>query len=330
MRSLALAACLLAASCGRYQQFDTSSPGATEPGAYEWTTLETPVHGRGPAGAPDSVDALNPSVVKFGSELLNLYSGYDGTQWRTLSAHSLDGLRWKAGPEVLAPDATTWEGGAIAANGAALVRSVELYYWYQAGDPPRIGLARGSDIRHWTKERGPVLDHGPRGAWDERALGDPYVFEHRGWLYMYYLGEDRAHRQRIGLARSPDGVRWTRLTTNPVLDLGADGSIDEIGLGEPAVWMDRGWWWMLYTGRDRNEVRRMGLARSHDGVKWERTPLVIAGGQAWNSKVVCDATVMVEQNRVRVWFGGGDVAHPAENIHGQIGYGELRWKPSKR
>ncbi len=330
MRRLALAACLLTASCGRYERFDLPSPGAGEAGAYEWTALETPVQGRGPAGAPDSVDALNPSVVQFGSGLLNLYSGYDGKQWRTLSARSLDGLTWEDGPGVLAPDAATWEGGAIAANGAALVRSVELHYWYQAGDPPRIGLARSAGARTWTKEARPVLDYGPLGAWDERALGDPYVFEHDGWLYMYYLGEDRARRQRIGIARSPDGVRWTRLTTNPVLDIGADSSFDETGLGEPAVWPDRGWWWMLYTGRDRNEVRRMGLARSRDGVKWERTPLVITSGQAWNSKVLCDATVMVEQNRVRVWFGGGDVAHPAENIHGQIGYGELRWNPAKR
>ncbi len=330
MTRLALAACLLASSCGRYGQFDLPSPGKGEAGSYEWAALETPVQGRGPAGAPDSVDALNPSVVRFGSGLLNLYSGYDGKLWRTLPARSVDGLKWRPESGILAPDATTWEGASIAANGAALVRSVELHYWYQAGDPPRIGLARTSDVRKWMKEPAPVLDYGPRGAWDERALGDPYVLEHRGWLYMYYLGEDRARRQRLGLARSPDGVRWTRLTANPVLDLGEDGSFDETGLGEPAVWHDRGWWWLLYTGRDRHEVRRMGLAKSRDGVIWERTPLVIAGAQAWNSKVVCDATVMVERDRVRVWFGGGDVAHPAENIHGQIGYGELRWNPAKR
>jgi hypothetical protein len=27
---------------------------------------------------------------------------------------------------------------------------------------------------------------------------------------------------------------------------------------------------------------------------------------------------------VGVWFGGGDVASPDENLHGQIGYGVLR------
>jgi hypothetical protein len=32
----------------------------------------------------------------------------------------------------------------------------------------------------------------------------------------------------------------------------------------------------------------------------------------------------VEDGLVRVWFGGGDVASPDENLHGQIGLAILR------
>jgi hypothetical protein len=60
-------------------------------------------------------------------------------------------------------------------------------------------------------------------------------------------------------------------------------------------------------------------------VRWEREPtLIIAGDRPWNAKVVCDAHVIREGDTVRVWFGGGNVARPDENINGQIGYGELR------
>jgi len=107
------------------------------------------------------------------------------------------------------------------------------------------------------------------------------------------------------------------------LELGEYGAFDENGLGEPAVWATRGYYWMLYTGRDRSEVRRMGLARSRDGVRWEKLPMVIAGGQDWDSKVICDPTVIANGDRVTVWFGGGDQAHPAQDIDGQIGLGEL-------
>ena len=45
--------------------------------------------------------------------------------------------------------------------------------------------------------------------------------------------------------------------------------------------------------------------------------------QAWNSKVICDPTVVVDGDVVKVWFGGGDVASPDENLHGQIGFATL-------
>jgi predicted GH43/DUF377 family glycosyl hydrolase len=226
---------------------------------------------------------------------------------------------------VLAPDESTWEGGYIAANGAALVVGGEFFYWYQAGNPPRIGLAASTDGAAWRKQPRPVLALGPRGSWDEMAVADPYVVEVEGRFHMYYLGEDRARRQRLGLAVSEDGVQWTKLRGNPVLGLGEPGSFDEMGLGEPAVWGWEGRYWMIYTGRDRQEYRRLGLAVSADGVGWDRLPesAVVEGDHAWNEKVLCDPAVEILPDAIRVWFGGGDVAHPAENIHGQIGVARL-------
>ena len=97
---------------------------------------------------------------------------------------------------------------------------------------------------------------------------------------MYYLGQDRAARQRLGVARSPDGVHWEKLRANPILELGGRGAFDEAGLGEPAVWQSHGFYWMLYTGRDIKENRRLGLARSTDGVHWTKLPAVFAGDAA--------------------------------------------------
>jgi predicted GH43/DUF377 family glycosyl hydrolase len=172
-----------------------------------------------------------------------------------------------------------------------------------------------------------VLAPGPRGSWDERGVADPYVVRIGGTFYMYYLGQDRARRQRLGVARSTDGVQWQKLRTNPVLELGELRAFDETGLGEPAVWEEQGSYWMLYTARDRHEYRRLGLARSQDGVRWERVTSepVLAGQQPWNSKVVCDPTVVhADGGGVHVWFGGGDRAEPAENLNGQIGYARFR------
>ena len=48
-----------------------------------------------------------------------------------------------------------------------------------------------------------------------------------------------------------------------------------------------------------------------------------AGPERWNGKVICDPSVLVEGDSIRVWFGGGDVASPDENLHGQIGVAHL-------
>lgn len=321
MKALLILGAALLAGCGRYADFRLASAAGSESGHYEWVARPGAIY------REQAVDTLNPSVLPWRGTLLNLYSVYDGHAWHTARAESADGFTWTNARRILSPQPATWEGAYIAANGSAAVWQNRLLYLYQAGAPPRIGLAESADGGNWVKRPQPVVGFGPRGAWDERAAADPYLFVSGGRLYLYYLGEDRARRQRLGLAVSDDGATWTKLRSSPLLELGGDGAFDENGLGEPSVWQAHGSYWMLYTGRARNEVRRLGLARSQDGVAWQRTGLVIEGAEDWDRKVICDPAVIVEPERVRVWYGGGDVAHPAENIHGQLGYGELIWKP---
>ncbi len=298
---------IFASSCGRYSDFSQVS-GDPEPVTWRWTADPNPLFWE-----PTAVDTLNPSVAN--GKLF--YSVFDGKTWHT-------GLE---GETVFSPDPATWEGEYIAANSSILYRDGEYLQWYHGGGPqvPQIGLARSRDGKTWTRETHPVLKTGPYGSWDERGVADPYVIESDGSLLMFYLGQDRAHRQRLGIARSDDGITWTRLVTNPILEKGDPLDFDELGLGEPAVWHSHGMWWMLYTGRDRKEVRRMGLAKSRDLRTWEKiSGFVIEGDQPWNEKTLCDAhTERQSDGRVKVWFGGGDVAHPAERVNGKIGTGWL-------
>jgi predicted GH43/DUF377 family glycosyl hydrolase len=282
---------------------DSSGP----QGPFRWEAAPEPVISRGFDW--ESSDVLNPSIVRRHGTYQNFYSGYDGKTWRTGSATSSDGIHWvKQGLAWVVPDS---------GNGSALVDGNRVVYWYQRGSPVEIAL---TDFGKSTT----VLKGGPRGSWDEIGVADPYVIERNGEFYMYYLGMDRARRQRLGVARSRDGVVWEKLISNPIMELGAGGAFDEMGLGEPAVWSSGGAYWMLYTGRARGEKRRIGLAKSPNGIIWIRQSLVIEGTSDWDREVVCDPTVEVLPEGVRVWFGGGDVARPDQGLHGQIGVGMLR------
>jgi hypothetical protein len=303
--------------CGRYATFTLpAAPGGDTSLVYRFMAEPAPVIARG-----EFRDVLNPSVVISARALapvtVNLISVFDGRTW-----HTAEAVNDKNPRIILSPDAKTWEGKYIAANGSAVFvqNGLLIWYWYVAGprDKPRIGLAKQFG-EEWRKEPSPVLDVGPVGSWDERAVADPYVVRIDPYFYMYYLGQDRAVRQRIGVARSRDGVRWEKLRANPVVEMDED----EAGIGEPAVWQSDGFYWMLYTVRDFGECRYLRLARSTDGVRWTKLAVRYKGAQAWNSKVICDPTVVVEGGRILVWFGGGDVASPDENLHGQIGFATL-------
>lgn len=320
--SMVWAGCDVTARQARFSAAPCGETAAFHPG--DWAFESAPVLGRGEPGAWDAVDALNPSVVRWGDRLLNLYSGFDGERWHTGAAWSDDGENWvksDANP-LLSPLADSWEGEYIAANGAALAHEGRVRYWYQAG--PRngtsIGLAESPDGERWERVgHGPVLEAGARGTWDEVGVGDPYVVACGGAYYLYYLGQDRFGVQRLGLARSSDGVRWQRSHLNPLLEPGGRGEFDELGLGEPAVVRTADGWRMLYTGRDEQERRRMGWAHSADGVRWEKRGPVHAGEAEWNSAVVCDATFLIDQGRLRVWYGGGSSPSPDEGLDGAIG-----------
>lgn len=302
------AAVFSSAGCGRYATFTLPAmPGGDTSSEFRFLANPEPVLTR-----DEFHDALNPSVAGH----VNLYSVYDG-RWHTALATSEDGGHWQKHGIVLraAP------GDYIAANGSALAHAGQFWYWYETGtrERLRISLARSTDARAWQTEPNPVLDPGPVGSWDERAVADPYVIRAGADFYMYYLGQDRAVRQRIGVARSPDGVHWTKLRANPLVEM----DDDERGIGEPAVWQSHGFYWMLYTVRDFAEQRFLRLARSTDGIHWTKLAARYKGTQGWNSQVICDPTVVVDGERILVWFGGGDVASPDENLHGQIGFATL-------
>jgi len=289
-----------------------------------------PVLKRGAPGTWDSVDVLNPSVVRFRGKLANYYSGYDGSVWRTGLALSQDGLLWEKSAQnpLLAPGNEGWDRSFISANGSAIINKDRVYYYFQGLDSNglfQIGLASSEDGVAFKKALLPVLSVGPEKSWDSGGVADPYVIEHAGVYYMYYLGQDSSLIQKLGLARSRDGIKWEKYAQNPVLDVGARGTFDSNGLGEPSVIYSASFFYMIYTGRDALENRDLGYALSPDGVHWKKRSsagLFSSGSlrQEWNSQVVCDTTILQDNDSsFRVWFGGGDKPAPAQKLNGQIG-----------
>jgi len=72
-------------------------------------------------------------------------------------------------------------------------------------------------------------------------------------------------------------------------------------------------------------------ARDLDGLQYDSVGKVLLSlpwsplGELDLASVPCDPTLeQLLGGGIRVWFGGGDVASPDQNLHGQIGVGVLR------
>lgn len=269
---------------------------------------------------------LNPSIVKFNNMFFNYYSGYNGEIWQTGLATSENGQDWKKYEHnpIISLSEDGFDSSYIAANGHSIIIEDAVYYYYQGTDQKgvtSIGLAVSQDGYNFEK-KGKVLSGDL--DWCETAVADPYVVGVDGLYYMYFLGQNALGVQRLGIAYSMDGLSWTKYPY-PIMDVGGVGTFDEKGLGEPSIYYNAPYFYMLYTGRRTDEYRNIGLAISLDGINWKKMStqgIISTKDDAWNSKVICDTTFIdtdIQDDLVTVYYGGGNVASSADHLNGQIG-----------
>lgn len=152
--------------------------------------------------------------------------------------------------------------------------------WYtgvQREKTPRIGYAVSSDGIHWikipgTSYRGAVLDVGEPDAIDEAGVSKPCVQKVGNEYFMWYEGKYLAKypfQNAICLAKSNDGMKWERHTSNPVLAATVKIDIfDSRIVGSPSVLYDGKMFRMWYFGSGYGE--NIGYAVSQDGRTWFR------------------------------------------------------------
>jgi predicted GH43/DUF377 family glycosyl hydrolase len=185
-----------------------------------------------------------------------------------------------AGSVLDVDSAARWRSEAVALPSAVVDGNRVLMYFagVEATDNPyvsrvRVGLAVSEDGRafHIANEGAPVFTEGPEGAFDSHSVSHPMVLrvDHEWW--MYYAGadgtqgDDGVRVERLGLARSTDGITWTRLA-EPVLDIGRAGAADSSQVASPFVLRIGGTfhlWYGAYGG-----THRIAYATSADGVHW--------------------------------------------------------------
>ena len=144
-------------------------------------------------------------------------------------------------------------------RGVSCIRLGNLY-WLAFGSTAGVGvLITSGDGLAWTLY-GTICPKGDADEWDDNAVRYAGVFWNLGITYYFYAGHDGANF-RIGLTESWNCFAFTKFQRNPVLNVGAGGSWEDLHVFNPSVLMVGKKYYMWYSGwKVAGNVRAIGLA----------------------------------------------------------------------
>ncbi len=241
------------------------------------------------------------NLVSTPTGRVGLAQSTDGIVWERLAGDESAG-------SCLAPNDESWWAfdtthvgvGDVHVRSSDMVQnSMGLYWMYYfggnaeeqpqpGGAPPTtggtmsIGLCLSNDGVHWGRVEG---EH-PSGALLEPLDGQTFVGwpqveqmseSPEEWVLWYHARDEKDGQVAIGAAASANCIEWEH--RGYCLTPGAAGAFDEASVyarcvvrdpASPARGSGKGWL-MYYEGSDADGRAAIGLARSDDGLVWERT-----------------------------------------------------------
>ena len=276
---------------------------------------DNPVIDLGDDGSWDDVHISHLSVLFDGNKYHLWYAGNNGSLRSIGYARSANGVGWEKYPgnPVLSDGlGDVWDGEFVT-QPSVLHDGIKFHMWYAGydGTNMRIGYATSADYVNWTKNiANPVLDLGESGSWDSARVSNPFVLYDGTQYCMWYAGYDNTN-MRIGYATSADGIVWNKHASNPVLDLGTNGSMDSAGVSGPTVILETALltgdtYRMWYTGYDGVNFK-IGYATSEDGIAWNKhasNPVLSGESGTWDEVGVSSPAVVFTGSNYCMWYEG--------------------------
>jgi predicted GH43/DUF377 family glycosyl hydrolase len=161
-------------------------------------------------------------------------------------AVSSDGIHFErdASNPVFRPSGAWNNGRAIDAEVFPVGDQLMLYFATRdpAGKVQKIGVATAALNSDYSKSAWKQASDDsilqPELPWERDCIEAPTICLRDGTLYMFYAGGYNNDPQQIGVATSKDGLKWTRLSEQPLLANGAPGEWNSSESGHPGIFAD--------------------------------------------------------------------------------------------
>jgi beta-xylosidase len=255
-------------------------------------------------------------------------AGTKPVSWMVGIAESTDLANWKRVGQ-LAPGALYERQGLAAPFAKVLDGKVHLFYQtYGNGPHDAICHAVSADGLNFERDPSNPIFH-PTGAWNSgRAIDAEITQLGDRWLLYAATRDPQSKVQMLVGASSKGGFEresWSMLADRPLLKPELPWERDCIEA--PSVIRRGEWLYMFYAGGYNNEPQQIGVARSRDGVNWERKgadPFLPNGKPGeWNSSESGHPGVFVDDDGQTYLFYQGN------NNHGRtwlLSYVRIGWR----
>ncbi|MGJ7031348.1 family 43 glycosylhydrolase [Niabella hirudinis] len=261
--------------------------------------------------------AKDPKVIYFKGRYLMYYSvpGSDNKNWSIGIAESQDLTNWKKAGTIK-PGADYEKNGLCAPGALVKDGRVNLFYQtYGNGKNDAICHAISTDGIHFTRNStNPIFR--PTGSWTCGRAIDAEVVAFKNRYFLYFATRDPDYRVQMqgvaataSLNTSFNREEWTQLTDSAILKPELPWEKNCI---EAAACIQKGkYLYMFYAGAYNNEPQQVGLARSTDGIRWQRLSArpFLPNGQpgSWNESESGHPDIFKAKNqRYYLFFQGNN------------------------
>lgn len=257
------------------------------------------------------------------------------------SGNILNFRRFEGNP-ILSSQSGHWDYGFQAASRVVYWDGIYWLYYQGAIDDPdafprKIGLATSSDGFNFTKRANAIFE-GEAGEWDSLHTMFPAIVRYAGYFWLFYAGKSTGAPFKIGLAKSTDGINFTRVTngiggTSKVFENGGVGEWDVLGVQpccvlSPDITPDNKFWLYYWSYWGSPTHVAIGLAKSSDGLNFTRITDGLDGtskvlreeeGECWEETGPYMNSVFYYDGKFHTYYSG---THTTPTIRRDIGYAE--------
>ena len=249
----------------------------------------------------------NPKLILDNGVYKMWYKNLEANGVSTVSyAESNDGISWRRignGPVINLGQPGSWDAGAVTTG--PVIKENGIYKMYYSGaveahQPWQIGLATSTDGINWEKYQNPVVSFG--NGWDY-SIGANSLIKIDSIYYLYYHAWEPPNNYREGLAKSVDGISWTKYDVNPILI--STESWEGTGAYYCSILYEDGIFKMIYMNYQDNNMG-FGKATSSDGINWVKdssNPYFTGSNSAnnWTLRPIYPCIINVGKN-YRVYY----------------------------